>query len=127
MFTLKKLVKESTPRVPFKKIKESVLGKRYPLSLVLCGNMLSKKLNKEYRKKNAPTNILSFPLGEDGGEIFLNIFQIKKEAKEQKAGVARHTAYVFIHGLLHLKGFSHGSTMEREEAKLLRRFGFSIL
>ncbi|MAZ40793.1 rRNA maturation RNase YbeY [bacterium] len=126
MFTVEKLVKSTRPRVPFEKIKNSVLGRRYSLSLVLCGNTLTHKFNKQYRKKDKPTNVLSFPLEENEGEIFLNLPLIKKEAQELDQTVSARTGYLFIHGLLHLKGYQHGSTMEKEEEALLRRFGLRL-
>jgi ssRNA-specific RNase YbeY (16S rRNA maturation enzyme) len=63
------------------KIKKSVLGKNYDLSLVLIGDRLSSKLNLKYRNKKGPTDVLSFSLGEQDGEIFINLDKIKKETK----------------------------------------------
>lgn len=126
MFAVKKLVKGTRPRVPFKQMKEKVLGKGYSLSLVLCGNTLTHKLNKTYRKKDKPTNILSFSLDQKEGEIFLNLPLLKKEAHTQGRSMSAHTSYLFIHGLLHLKGYTHGSTMEKEEEKLLHFFGVRL-
>ena len=124
MFTVKNLSKRTSPRIPFKKIKEHILGKRYSLSIVLCGDTLIQKLNTTYRKKNTPTNVLSFPLEKNGGELFLNLAYIKKESDKLRQNMNRHTAYLFIHGLLHLKGYAHSSTMKKEEEKLLRYFGY---
>ena len=53
-------------------IKESVLGKKYELSLVFIGDQKSRTLNKKFRKKDYKANILSFPVDEDMGEIFIN-------------------------------------------------------
>jgi probable rRNA maturation factor len=89
-----------------------VLGKNYELSLVLCGNILSHKLNLNYRGKDKPTNILSFPLTKSSGEIFINL---------SKLGVYS-ILELFIHGLLHLKGMEHGYTMEQAEKSLLQKF-----
>jgi len=72
--------------IPSKKqletIKESILGKKYELSLVFIGDKLSKKLNKNYRQKDYGANILSFPLDKNSGEIFINIPNSKKECKK---------------------------------------------
>lgn len=95
----------------WKKIKNEVLGKEYDLSIVFAGNALMKKLNKTYRKKPEAANVLSFPLSRKEGEIFIN----KKLAKQKD-----YIDYLFIHSLLHLKGFKHGKKMEKEEKKIWR-------
>lgn len=125
MVTLKDLRnKGATPPVPFKKLADHILGKNYTLSVVFIGDTRMRNLNKNYRKKDKTTNILSFPLSDSEGEIFLNIKKIEEEAQQQNTSFKKYCAYIFIHGLLHLKGYSHGSTMESEEQKALRKFGF---
>lgn len=93
-----------------KLIKNHILGEKYELSLVFAKNELMKKLNTIYRGKNKPTNVLSFPLTKNEGEIFIN----QKNKKE--------TPLLFIHALLHLKKYKHGEKMEKEEEKLLKKF-----
>lgn len=73
------------------------------MSLVFTTTSHSKKLNRLYRKKNQPANILSFSITPSQGEIFLS-----NKLKEEVISL-------FIHGLCHLKGFSHGSRMESKE------------
>jgi len=104
---------KTTPRIPFEKIKDKVLGKKYELSLVFCGDKLSQKLNRTYRQKNYPTNILSFPVSKNSGEIFINLSRTKGFS----------VPHLFIHGLLHLKGMQHGDRMETREKALLKAFG----
>jgi len=106
----------------FEQIKKEVLGENYSLSLVFCSNSLSQKLNLQYRGKNKPTNILSFPLEEKNGEIFLNLSIIKKQAKTKGVKDADYLIYLFIHGLLHLGGFEHGRTMTNKEKFWLKKF-----
>jgi probable rRNA maturation factor len=101
-----------------------VLGNKYDVSVVFCGEKLSQRLNRTYRKKNKPTNVLSFPLSKHEGEIFLNLIRIKKEAQKKGLPWAGYLSYLFIHGLLHLKGHDHGSRMEAEEKRILKLFGF---
>ncbi len=105
----------------FAQIKEKVLGKSYDLSLVFIGDKRSQKLNKKYRNKEKPTNILSFPISDDAGEIFINPAQAKKDAPKFKKRYNEFIAYLFVHGVLHLKGFKHGEMMEKEENKLLKK------
>jgi len=110
----------------FGNIKEAILGKRYELSLVFIGSKFSKKLNRIYRKKNQSTNILSFPLSNPptggSGEIFIDLEQSKKEFKKFDLTFPNFITFLFIHGLLHLKGMEHGSTMEQVERKFYQKF-----
>ena len=108
--------------LPFEQIKNEVLGRRYALSLVLIGNTKSHTLNKRYRGKDKPTNVLSFSLDTETGEIYLNVHATAREARRGGVGIQQHALFLFIHGLLHLKGLEHGATMERMEQTLLKRF-----
>jgi probable rRNA maturation factor len=122
MFTLTNTTKSTPPSVPFVKIKNAVLGKNYDLSLVFIGEKKSKKLNFSYRGKNKPTNILSFTLDKNSGEIFITPSVAKKQLKIFNRKYNNFVAFLFIHGLLHLKGMEHGSTMEEAEEKLRKKF-----
>ena len=108
--------------LPFKALLEAVLGKSYDLSLVIIGDSRSRELNLHYRGKDAPANVLSFPLSKQEGEIFLNLKQIKRDEKKFGVTGAKLVARMFIHGLFHLKGMEHGSRMERHEEALRTRF-----
>jgi len=121
-FSITNETKSTLPRVPFARIKDGVLGKNYCLSLVFIKESKSKKLNFSYRGKNNPTNILSFPLDKQNGEIFITPKVIKRQTKLFGRKLENLTAFLFIHGLLHLKGMEHGSTMERAEVKLCKQF-----
>jgi len=103
---------------------ETVLGADYELSLVFIGSTRSRALNKQHRGKDRPTNILSFPLEEEAGEIYIALRLAESEASKFNMKPRSFVAYLFLHGLLHLKGYDHGSTMERKEDVLLQRFGF---
>ena len=114
--------KGKLPRLPFLKLKEKVLGKTYELSVVFTDNATTKNLNRIYRKKDKPANVLAFPLSKNRGEIFLSIKEIKKSALMfgRKSDVL--IGLFFIHAILHLKGLSHGSTMERIEERIQKAF-----
>lgn len=103
------------------KIKENILGKKYNLSVVFLNNKESIKINKKYRNKNKASNVLSFPLEKNSGEIFLNI-DSKKEAPNFDMSAKKFLAYLFIHGCLHLKGYDHGDEMEKQEDLFLKKF-----
>ena len=104
------------------KIKDGVLGKKYELSLVFTDSKLSRKLNKIYRGKNEPTNVLAFPLSKTSGEIFIDLTVAKQEAKKFDMSFKKFVHFLFIHALLHLKGMVHGRKMEQAEKKLLKKF-----
>lgn len=112
----------SYEELPFNRIKEDVLSEEYNLSLVFIGEKQSQKLNKEYRKKDYPTNILSFPLDEGSGEIFICIPKAEEEARSYGRDTAHFILYLFIHGLFHLKGFEHGKEMEKEEKQIREKY-----
>jgi probable rRNA maturation factor len=125
-FSISKKNKGAVPRVPFELIKDACVGSPYALSLVFCDNKLSKKLNRVYRKKNKSTNILSFPLSNlsagGSGEIFINLELARQEASAFGQTFSNFVGFLFIHGLMHLKGMEHGSTMEKAESKLRQKF-----
>ncbi len=114
--------KGKLPRLPFVQMKEAILGKNYDLSIACVSPLISKKLNNTYRGKNKPTNILSFPLSKKDGELVLDLALIKKEAPKFERSYRRFVGFLLIHGMLHLKGMQHGSTMEGKERKFLKKF-----
>ena len=84
-------------------------------------------LNREYRGKDHPTNVLSFPY-EIGplllGDLVICPPVVAREASEQGKPLAAHYAHLTVHGMLHLQGWDHESdddarAMEEEEAKIL--------
>ncbi len=93
-------------------------------------------LNKKFRNKNKPTNILSFPFTPSPfcpdnflGDLVICASVVKTEAKEQQKKIMAHWAHLTIHGTLHLLGFDHiktkdAVTMENLEIKLLKKLGF---
>ncbi|MEX2013903.1 MAG: rRNA maturation RNase YbeY [Parcubacteria group bacterium] len=105
--------------IPFKRLKNTVLGKKFELSIVFADPKLSRRLNRTYRNKNKPANILSFPLSKTSGEIFIDLVTAKKEMGKFDMPFEKFVKFLFIHALLHLKGMRHGDTMEQAEKKLL--------
>ncbi|MFA6094511.1 MAG: rRNA maturation RNase YbeY [Candidatus Paceibacterota bacterium] len=114
--------KGKLPRLPFVEYKNKILGKKYELGIIFASSTLSHKLNLEYRKKDKPTNILSFPLSKTEGEIYICPAVARTEAKKFGRTYEKFVGLLVIHGLLHLKGFTHGSTMESEEARYRKIF-----
>jgi len=108
--------------LPFDEIKSSILGDKYELSLVFITASKISKLNKLYRKIDKPTDILSFPLSKNTGEIFICPSETKKMAKEFNRSYDNFLSFLFIHGLVHLKGYDHGEEMEKIEKKFRLKF-----
>lgn len=110
------------PSVSYLAIKEKILGKKYSLSIIFCTPEESRTRNATYRDKDYPTNILSFPLDEITGEIYIPLSIARLEAKKFEMSYNKFLVYLLIHGCLHLKGYDHSSTMDRLEDKYLKQF-----
>jgi probable rRNA maturation factor len=121
-FSITRISKDRVPALPFGTLKQEILGDAYDLSLVFADDATAQRLNLRYRKKNYIPNVLSFPLGPSAGEIFINIRQAKKEHAERGQTLRNYIAMLFVHGCWHLKGMRHGSTMEGEELRVLKRY-----
>lgn len=125
-FSIQNGTRGSLPRVPFSDIKDEILGKKYELSLVFIGDTRMRTLNKKYRKKDVTTDILSFPLSRNTGEIFISQKEAARRSKGFDMKPRDHLIFLFIHGLLHLKGLTHGRTMEKLEDRWCKRFGVTV-
>ena len=110
------------PEIPYTSIKETLLGKQYTLTVIFCTPIESKERNKTYRDKDYPTNILSFPLSEQEGEIYISLSTARRDAKKFEMSYNKFLHLLLVHGCLHLKGHDHGSTMEAMEEKYLNKF-----
>jgi probable rRNA maturation factor len=97
----------------------------------------SQQLNSDYRQKNKPTNVLSFPFEAPPG-IEMNLLGdliicapvISREASEQAKAVEHHYAHMTIHGILHLLGYDHitdedAQVMESREIDILATLGIA--
>ncbi|MDR1235880.1 MAG: rRNA maturation RNase YbeY [Holosporaceae bacterium] len=92
-------------------------------------------LNRTYRAKDAPTNVLSFPAVFDKddeyrifGSIALAFETIDRESREQEKSFSDHLNHLIVHGVLHLLGYDHvneeeADQMEALEVKILRNLG----
>lgn len=110
------------PRLPYEKITNAILGTDYNLSLVFIGEDRARTLNQVHRKKTYVPNVLSFPLEKKVGEIFITPAQANKEAARRNMTIRGYVGFLLIHGLLHLKGYSHGATMDKAEKKYVKQF-----
>ncbi|OGI76479.1 rRNA maturation RNase YbeY [Candidatus Nomurabacteria bacterium RIFCSPHIGHO2_02_FULL_42_19] len=99
----------------YERIKDDILGKKYSLSIAFISAKKSRELNKKYRKKNKATNVLSFALHKNEGEILLSPSVIRKEARMFNKTYKQFLEFLVIHGMLHLKGMTHSSTMDKAQ------------
>jgi len=120
--TIKNNTKGKLPSLPFVSIKNKILGTSYELGITFLPASKQKQINQKYRDRNETTNILSFPLTEKSGEITFDPAKVKKDAPLFDMTYPQFLKYLVIHGCLHLKGFDHSSTMEKEEKKYLKLF-----
>ena len=114
------------------------------LSVRLTGDQQVRLLNAEWRGKDKPTNVLSFPMSEqyeleqadeEGPELMLGDIVLargvcEREAAEKHISVERHAAHLLVHGTLHLLGYDHqddaaAADMEQREARALARLGIA--
>ncbi|MDD3669621.1 MAG: rRNA maturation RNase YbeY [Alphaproteobacteria bacterium] len=107
------------------------------VSVVLAGDGFVRELNRRYRGRDAPTNVLSFenkkpPQGAPwmAGDIVIAYRTTAREARAQGVSFRAHLAHLLVHGALHLQGYDHLSdgqadAMERLEGELMRRMGYA--
>ncbi len=122
-FSLIRKTKGKLPSLPFAHMKDAVLGTDYELSLVFVGDKESQEINIQSRGKDYIPNVLSFPLDDSSGEIFINPLEATRQAESFGRTPENMIGFLYIHGLVHLKGMDHGVTMERTEEKFRKQFG----
>jgi probable rRNA maturation factor len=113
------------------------------LAIRIVGTREGRALNRHYRGKDHPTNVLSFPADLDEGvklpkgvtmpllgDLVLCAPVVAREAREQKKPLAAHYAHLTVHGALHLLGWNHeddteADCMERLEREILAELGIA--
>jgi len=103
------------------------------ISVLLAGDAEMRRLNRRFRHKNKPTDVLSFPAPAIDGHSLAGDLAISVETAACQAQEAGHPLYtelqiLVLHGLLHLAGYDHEADtgqMARREAALRRQFGLS--
>jgi probable rRNA maturation factor len=104
------------------KIADDILDTSYDVSIVVVGEKRARALNQEYRGKDYIPNVLSFPIDETMGEIFLNPKTAQIEASKFNLSVTHYIYYLLIHSMLHLKGFDHSDEMSTKEAFFMKKY-----
>lgn len=110
------------------------------ISFLLGDDARIRRLNRDYRGQDRPTNVLAFPAKDDApgpsapgeprllGDVALAFETVQREAAEQGKGLADHVSHLAVHGVLHLLGHDHetraeAARMERLEIAILARLG----
>ena len=118
-------------------VRATLLAEQFPhparVAVTLCDNAYIHALNKEHRAVDRPTDVLSFPLYEDGdfsspecarecalGDIVLSLERARTQAEEIGNSFLREVAFLCIHSTLHLLGYDHERSAE-EDARQCER------
>ena len=126
------------PSRALKKIAQAVLDlvgqSEAELSLALIGNPEMQKLNAQYRRKDYPTDVLSFPIEETLpaahrllGDVIISVQMARRQARERGRTTDEEMATLLVHGIVHLLGYDHersakdARAMKRLENKIYRQ------
>ncbi|MBQ5444149.1 MAG: rRNA maturation RNase YbeY [Erysipelotrichaceae bacterium] len=104
----------------------------YVLSVILVGPITIRRINRDYRQKDAVTDVISFALLDDEdaveyedevelGDIFINRNRVFSQAEEYGHSVKREFVFLFVHGMLHLLGYDHMTKEDEEKMFALQR------
>lgn len=109
---------------------EAILASAAPrggatVSVLLCGDARMRRLNREFRKIDRPTDVLSFPAGEPGflGDVAVDVPYAARQAARRGHALEREVQLLLSHGVLHLLGHDHETDdgeMFRLQSRLVR-------
>ncbi|MBQ6559588.1 MAG: rRNA maturation RNase YbeY [Erysipelotrichaceae bacterium] len=99
----------------------------YDLSVIICGPISIRRINRDYRNIDKVTDVISFALMDGGeefryednielGDIFINRNRVLSQAEDYGHSIKREFVFLFVHGLLHLLGYDH---MNEEDEKVM--------
>lgn len=110
------------PRLPYQQMKDDILGTSYDLSLAFVGETRAAQINKQVRGKDYVPNVLSIPFDKTQGEIIIAPVRARREAPRYDLSPRGYIGFLYIHGLLHLKGLDHGTRMDELEQRYLTKY-----
>ena len=115
-------------------LEEEKFDRDSEISVTFTDNEGIRALNREYRQKDAPTDVLSFPmydfgaedLPEEGetvilGDVVLSLEKVSDQAKELRHSFLREASFLTVHSVLHLLGYDHETSPEDEEKMIARQ------
>ena len=118
--SLEKVFKKIIKYFKTKKIRNGVwLGEKTELTVVFLDSVEMQRINRQFRKKNKPTDVLSFSSQDPAslGELLFCADVLKKQAAQQKHSLFAETTYMLVHGILHLLEYDH--EISKKEEKLM--------
>jgi probable rRNA maturation factor len=100
------------------------INKNEAVTLILCSDYAIRKLNRQYRKIDRATDVLSFPFGDPDllGEIYISLQRAKIQAKRYGLTYNKELKRLLIHGLLHLIGYDHHKKAEKTAMEAKERY-----
>jgi probable rRNA maturation factor len=118
--------------VQFRRWARAALERSARVTVRIVGSGEARALNRDYRGRDYPTNVLTFVMREKPrleGDLALCAPVIAREARTQHKSAAAHYAHLVVHGMLHLQGYDHehnreARTMEQRETRIVTRLGF---
>jgi probable rRNA maturation factor len=116
----------------FRRWARAALERSARVTVRVVGNGEARALNRDFRGRDYPTNVLTFVMREKPrleGDLALCAPVISREARAQKKSAAAHYAHLVVHGVLHLQGYDHhrereARAMEQRETRIVTRLGF---
>ena len=105
----------------------------YEITIALTDDAQMRDLNRTWRDKDQPTNVLCFPAGSVQGEIgtlgdvVIAYETIQREAEEAGIALPDHVSHLVVHGVLHLLGFDHRNDAEAKQMEDLERLALASL
>jgi probable rRNA maturation factor len=94
------------------------------LSVAAVGDQAMRRLNTRYRQQTYVPDVLSFPYGQDGGEVVICYPQAVRQAKQKQVSLKLELAWLLVHGCLHVLGYDHET---EADAKIMRPLEQKIL
>jgi probable rRNA maturation factor len=94
------------------------LARKMELSVVFCEDDFIHTLNREYREKDRPTDVLSFPQDPDSGllgDLVISLPTATRQAAERDQSLATEVEWLFLHGCLHLLGYDDETDEQADE------------
>jgi probable rRNA maturation factor len=126
-------IKLDRVRLAGERMLEALGRSKAELSIMLCDDATIHALNRDYRKKDRPTDVLSFAMqeGEGGalqphllGDVVISVETARKQAEERGWAIASEIRFLLAHGLLHLLGYDHRT---RDEERRMLAMGDALI
>ncbi|WP_343182422.1 rRNA maturation RNase YbeY [Buchnera aphidicola] len=134
-FQINTIIPQKISKKKFLNWINQTIKKKYQITIRIVDQSEIQKINYTYRKKNYPTNILSFSYNHQSynnniiGDLVICAKVVYEEALNQKKKLENYWAHIVIHGLLHLLGYTHYTNyqtqiMQKKEIEIMKKLGY---